>query len=46
VQFAVLPTGAGKSFLACALAHAAIRRGHAALYLRTPRLVADLLAAG
>src|SRR5918911_209158 len=36
------PTGAGKSFLACALAHAAIRRGHTALYLRTPRLLADL----
>jgi DNA replication protein DnaC len=36
------PTGAGKSFIGCALAHAAIRRGHTALYMRTPRLVADL----
>ena len=36
------PTGAGKSFIGCALAHAAIRRGHTALYLRTPRLLADL----
>ena len=36
------PTGAGKSFIGCALAHAAIRRGHTALYIRTPRLVADL----
>ncbi len=36
------PTGAGKSFLACALAHAAIRRGHTALYVRTPRLLAEL----
>src|SRR3954453_5794189 len=25
------PTGAGKSFLGCALAHAAVRRGHTAL---------------
>jgi DNA replication protein DnaC len=36
------PTGAGKTFLVCALAHAAIRRGHTALYLRTPRLLAEL----
>lgn len=36
------PTGAGKSFVACALAQAAIRRGHTALYVRTPRLLADL----
>jgi DNA replication protein DnaC len=36
------PTGAGKSFVATALAHAAIRRGHSALYIRTPRLLADL----
>ena len=38
----VLRSGAGKSFLACALAHAAVRRGHSALYLRTPRLLAEL----
>lgn len=36
------PTGAGKSFLACALAQAAIRRGHTALYVRTPRLLNEL----
>jgi DNA replication protein DnaC len=36
------PTGAGKTFLACALVHTAIRRGHTALYLRTPRLLAEL----
>ena len=36
------PTGAGKSFLACALARAAIQRGQTALYLRTPRLLAEL----
>jgi DNA replication protein DnaC len=38
-------TGCGKSFIACALANAAIRAGHSALYLRTPRL-ADELAMG
>ncbi len=38
-------TGCGKSFLACALAHAAIRQGHTALYLRTPRLLDDLAVA-
>ena len=36
------PTGAGKSFLASALTHAAVRRGHTALYVRTPRLLAEL----
>jgi DNA replication protein DnaC len=36
------PTGAGKSFVSCALAHAAVRRGHTALYVRTPRLLAEL----
>ena len=36
------PTGAGKSFVSCALAHAAIRRGHTALYVRMPRLLAEL----
>jgi DNA replication protein DnaC len=39
------PTGVGKTFLACALAHAAIRRGHSALYLRLPRLLDELLLA-
>jgi DNA replication protein DnaC len=36
------PTGAGKSFLGCALAHSAVRRGHTALYVRTPRLLTEL----
>src|SRR5438270_3664075 len=36
------PTGAGKSFLACALTHAAVRRGHTALCVRTPRLLTEL----
>jgi DNA replication protein DnaC len=39
------PTGVGKTFLACALAHAAIRRGHSALYLRLPRLLDELVLA-
>lgn len=37
------PTGVGKSFLACALANAALRQGHTALYVRTPRLLDDLV---
>jgi len=36
------PTGVGKTYLACALAHSAIRRGHGALYLRLPRLLDEL----
>jgi DNA replication protein DnaC len=36
------PTGAGKSWLACALAQYACRRGHSALYLRVPRLQEEL----
>jgi DNA replication protein DnaC len=39
------PTGVGKTFLACALAHSAIRRGHTALYLRVPRLIDELVLA-
>jgi len=39
------PTGVEKTWLACALSHAAIRAGHPASYLRTPRL-ADELALG
>ncbi|MGH9121347.1 MAG: IS21-like element helper ATPase IstB, partial [Acidimicrobiales bacterium] len=35
-------TGCGKSFVACALANAALRQGHTAIYLRTPRLSEDL----
>lgn len=36
------PCGAGKSFLACALAHKACFLGHTAHYLRAPRLFKDL----
>ena len=39
------PTGVGKTYLACALAHAAIRRGHSALYLRAPRMFDELAVA-
>jgi len=39
------PTGVGKTYLACALAHSAIRRGHTALYLRAPRMFDDLAIA-
>ena len=39
------PTGVGKTFLACALAHSAIRNGHSALYVRVPRLLDDLSVA-
>jgi DNA replication protein DnaC len=38
-------TGVGKTFVACALAQAAIRRGHTALYLRAPRMLTDLAVA-
>jgi DNA replication protein DnaC len=36
------PTGAGKSWLACALSQYACRRGHSALYQRVPRLQEEL----
>lgn len=36
------PTGVGKSWLACALAHQACREGYSALYLRLPRLLTEL----
>jgi DNA replication protein DnaC len=36
------PTGTGKSWLACALAQHACRRGQSALYLRVPRLSEEL----
>ena len=39
------PCGAGKSWLACALAHQACRDGFSALYLRIPRLLHDLAVA-
>ena len=38
-------TGVGKTFVACALAQAAIRRGHTALYLRFPRMIDELAVA-
>ena len=36
------PTGAGKSFIACALAHKACLEGYTAAYHRLPRLLEDL----
>ena len=36
------PTGAGKSWLACALAQYACRRGYSALYQRVPRLQEEM----
>lgn len=39
------PTGVGKSWLACALAHQACRDGFSALYLRLPRLLHDIAVA-
>ena len=36
------PTGVGKTWIACALAHSACRHGHSALYLRLPRLLTEL----
>ena len=38
-------TGTGKSFLGAALAEAACRRGHRALFLRVPRVLEDLAIA-
>ena len=39
------PTGSGKTYLACALAHAAIKNGHTALYQRAPRMLDELAIA-
>ncbi|MCP4714661.1 MAG: ATP-binding protein [Deltaproteobacteria bacterium] len=39
------PTGVGKTYLACALANLACRKGHSALYVRTPRLLQQLVIA-
>jgi len=36
------PTGVGKTWLACALAHHACQRGYPALYLRVPCLADEL----
>lgn len=39
------PTGVGKSYIAAALANAACRKGHRALYTRVPRLLQELAVA-
>lgn len=39
------PTGAGKTWIACALAHKACREGFSARYLRLPRLLEELTLA-
>jgi DNA replication protein DnaC len=39
------PTGTGKSFLGCAFAERACRRGYTATYFRTPRLLQELAVA-
>jgi DNA replication protein DnaC len=39
------PTGTGKTFIACALAHHACRSGFRALYRRLPRLFEELTLA-
>jgi DNA replication protein DnaC len=39
------PTGTGKTYLSCALAHQAIRKGHTAYYFRAPRLFSALMMA-
>ncbi len=39
------PTGVGKTWLACALAHKACREGYTALYLRLPRLLQEMVIA-
>jgi DNA replication protein DnaC len=39
------PTGAGKSYLACALAQHACRDGHTTLYHRIPRLFSEIAVA-
>jgi len=39
------PTGAGKSYLACALAQKACREGYRALYFRLPRLLQEMAMA-
>ena len=45
LQSVAVPPGVGKTYLACALADAAIRRGHTALYLRAPRMFDELAVA-
>jgi DNA replication protein DnaC len=36
------PTGVGKTYLACALAHKACQQGHTVLYFRLPRLLQEI----
>jgi len=36
------PTGVGKTYVACALAHTACRQGHSSIYYRAPRLLGEL----
>jgi DNA replication protein DnaC len=36
------PTGVGKTYLACAIAHKACREGYSAMYFRLPRLLQEL----
>jgi DNA replication protein DnaC len=38
-------TGLGKTYIACALAEAAIRKGHSALYMRFPRMIDEMSVA-
>jgi DNA replication protein DnaC len=45
VLLLVGPTGAGKTWLACALGHSACRQGHVVRYLRLPRLLGELATA-
>lgn len=44
-QYVAVPTGTGKSFVACALAAHACRKGFRAYYRRAPRLFHDLTLA-
>ena len=39
------PTGTGKTYLACALGHAACRHGMSVRYLRLPRLLSEMTTA-
>jgi len=39
------PTGVGKSYLACALAHTACREGYRTIYYRMPRLLQEMAVA-
>ncbi|MBU1055931.1 MAG: IS21-like element helper ATPase IstB [Proteobacteria bacterium] len=39
------PTGAGKTYLACALANSACRKGFSSLYMRAPRLFREIAVA-